>query len=122
MATHPYHAALDEWRRRLSAAFAEPDGDVGEVLVWAAAAVAAFIARERKERLRAWARDIRRWKVLPRSERERLVAAGLRYCALFAGDEPVEPAPPTKPKATARATATATSAPATREGSLVLGQ
>jgi ATP-dependent DNA helicase RecG len=105
MATHPYQAALEQWRRQLHQAFADPDAavDFGEQLVWAAAGVADYIGAERKERLRGWARDVRRWKVLPRTERERLVAAGLRYCAVLANEAPVE-----KPKPKAAA--------ATREG------
>src|SRR5262249_51353138 len=92
MATHPYPAALDVWRQKLRVAFADPDApvDFGEELVWALAAVAEFVSAERKERLRAWARDVRRWKVLPRTERERLVAAGLRHCALLANEAPVD--------------------------------
>jgi ATP-dependent DNA helicase RecG len=107
-----YQEALDGWRRELNGAFADPDGgvDYGEQLVLAAAPVAEFIGAERKERLRGWARDVRRWKVLPRTERERLVAAGLRYCALFAMEKPVERKKPVPPPA-----------PATHEGSLTLG-
>jgi ATP-dependent DNA helicase RecG len=108
-----YPEALEGWRRQLRDAFANPDGsvDFGETLVLAVAGVAEFIGTERKERLRGWARDIRRWKVLPRAERERLVAAGLRYCALISNDAPVERPKPRPPITT----------PSTREGSTTLG-
>ena len=76
--------------------------------------VAGFVAAERKDRLRIWARDIKRWGVLPKAERERLVAAGLRYCAVLANERPVAAPAPPKPRAAL--------VPATRrEGSLALG-
>src|SRR5262249_37333809 len=111
MATHPYHAALDEWRRQLRAAFADPDAavDFGEQLVWAVAAVAEHINADRKDRLRNWARDIKRRPVLPRADPQRLVAAGLRYHAVLTNEAPVEkPKPATPPP------------PPTRDGSLTL--
>ncbi len=91
-----YEESLDAWRKQLREAFANPGAsDFGERLVLGAAGVAGYIANERKERLRAWARDVKRWDVLPKAERERLVAAGLRYCAVLANEKPVaKPAPP----------------------------
>ncbi|HEX9102975.1 MAG TPA: hypothetical protein VF997_12270, partial [Polyangia bacterium] len=109
-----YEDALDGWRKQLRDAFADPGAaDFGDRLVLAAAGVAGFIAAERKERLRGWARDVKRWDVLPKAERERLVAAGLRYCAVLAAEKPV--ATPAPPRARALTPAT------TREGSATLG-
>ena len=96
-----YDDALDVWRRQLRDAFADPGAAAfGDRLVLAVAGVAGFIAADRKERLRTWARDIKRWDVLPKAERERLVAAGLRYCAVLANEKPV--ATPAPPRARAR--------------------
>src|SRR5689334_23239393 len=107
MAMHPVKAALAEWQERLQRAFATPDAedDLGEELVWAAAAVSAFVEKADRARLKAWARDIKRWRVLPASERQRLVAMGMRYCALWSEtvarqDAEAEP-PGTKRAATA---------------------
>jgi len=109
-----YDDALDAWRKQLRDAFADPGvADFGDRLVLSAAGVAGFIGAERKERLRTWARDIKRWDVLPKAERERLVAAGLRYCAVLANEKPVAAPPPQKARVLQPAT--------TREGSLALG-
>jgi ATP-dependent DNA helicase RecG len=91
-----YEEALASWRKQLTEAFADPSAtDFGDRLVLGVAGVAGYVANERKERLRTWARDVKRWDVLPKTERERLVAAGLRYCALLANEKPVtRPAPP----------------------------
>ncbi|HEX4457520.1 MAG TPA: ATP-dependent DNA helicase RecG [Polyangia bacterium] len=129
-----YEEALDGFRRELTTAFADPTSpiDYGDQLVLAAAGVAEFIGAARKDILRGWARDIRRWKVLPKTERERLVAAGLRQCAQLATEKPIDkPAPrvkagkltATKVSATAPTTPTAITptTPTTREGSVTLG-
>ena len=111
-----YDEALASWRKQLNEAFADPSaGDFGDRLVLGVAGVAGFVGNDRKERLRTWARDIKRWDVLPKAERERLVAAGLRYCAVLANEKPVaRPAPP--PPVVKRATTVA----ATVEGSATL--
>ncbi len=129
-----YEEALDGFQRELRTAFddpASPPGsiDYGEQLVLAAASVAEFIGAARKDVLRGWARDIRRWKVLPKTERERLVAAGLRQCAQLATEKPIERAAPKPRPRPGKPTATGSSAapaatpapPATREGSITLG-
>ncbi|MDB4967430.1 MAG: box helicase domain protein [Myxococcales bacterium] len=117
-ASGTYHAAIDAWRKQLRDAFADPGaGDFGDRLVLAVAGVAGFTTTERKERLRGWARDIKRWDVLPKSERERLVATGLRYCAMLAVEQPAtKPAPP---KLIVKVPTP--SKPSTREGSATLG-
>ncbi|HEX6837825.1 MAG TPA: hypothetical protein VF334_14695, partial [Polyangia bacterium] len=119
-----YEEALASWRKQLNEAFADPSAsDFGDRLVLGVAGVAGFVGpdrSDRKERLRQWARDVKRWDVLPKAERERLVAAGLRYCALLANEKPVaRPAPPPVVK---RATTVATTPKTTIEGSATLAQ
>jgi ATP-dependent DNA helicase RecG len=127
-----YDEALDGFRRELRTACADPASgvDYGDQLVLAAAGVAEFIGATRKDVLRGWARDIRRWKVLPKTERERLVAAGLRQCDTLATEKPIERALPraaakaaakSKPAATTGAPNAAPATPRTREGSITLG-
>jgi hypothetical protein len=104
--------ALEALRRPLE--FVARDGfanlervrDLGPSLESAAARLADRVAPPPRERLASWARDVRRWDNLPRPERERLVAVGLRLCASAAIELPaVAPAP----------------RPVTREGSAELG-
>jgi ATP-dependent DNA helicase RecG len=96
-----YREALEALRRPLD--FVARDGfknidvvrDLGATLGTAASKLSPHLPKERRERLSAWARDVARWDKLPRSERERLIAAGLRLCAMAVVDAPPEPeAPP----------------------------
>ena len=68
--------------------------DLGASLKSAASRLLGHLPVPRQERLSAWARDVQRWDVLPRTERERLVAAGLRFCAGAVLEAPPAPAPP----------------------------
>lgn len=65
--------------------------DLGQSLAQAAARLEPHLGKPLAARLSAWARDVARWSVLPRTERERLVAAGLRLCATAGLDAPPEP-------------------------------
>jgi ATP-dependent DNA helicase RecG len=62
--------------------------DLGATLSTAARRLSVLVAAGRRKGLEAWARDVQRWEVLPRSERERLIAAGLRLHALVASEAP----------------------------------
>jgi ATP-dependent DNA helicase RecG len=90
----PYDEALEALARPLEFAardsFANVDRvrELGTTLPLLASRIAGFVTPERKERLRVWARDVARWDVLPRSERERLIAAGLRMCAVLRQSAP----------------------------------
>src|SRR5262249_42281957 len=94
MAVDPYREALEALRRPLQ--FVARDGvahlakgrDLGPSLRAAATQLGQHLGAPRSERLGAWARDVARWDVLPRTERERLVAAGLRWCAVAASAAP----------------------------------
>ena len=110
-----YRSALEALRRPLefvyrdSFANLESVKGLGESLKTAASQLSRHLAAPRSQHLTAWARDVARWDVLPRPERERLVAAGLRWCHVAANEAPKEaPRPP--PRATV-----------TREGSATLG-
>ncbi len=93
-----YHDALEALRRPLE--FVARDGfknmdsvrELGSSLHAAASRLSGMMPKDRRERLSGWARDIARWDVLPRSERERLVATGLRLCAGAAVEAPAEQA------------------------------
>jgi ATP-dependent DNA helicase RecG len=111
-----YHEALEALRRPLE--FVARDGfrnldsvrELGSSLHTAASRLSGMMPKDRRERLTAWARDVARWDVLPRSERERMVAAGLRLCAGAAVEAPVKPPAPAPPP------------PKPREGKLELGE
>ena len=62
--------------------------DLGATLSTAARKLAVLVAAGRRKGLEAWARDVARWDVLPRTERERLIAAGLRLHAMVASEAP----------------------------------
>jgi ATP-dependent DNA helicase RecG len=91
-----YRQALEALRRPLefvykdSFANLEAVKDLGASLKLAASQLTKFLHADRSKNLSAWARDVARWEVLPRSERERLVAAGLRHCAVAANEAPKE--------------------------------
>src|SRR5258708_39345626 len=82
-----YRDALEALRRPLE--FVARDGfknldvvrDLGASLETAAARLAGHLPERRQAGLQAWARDVVRWDNLPRTERERLIALGLRLCA-----------------------------------------
>jgi len=79
--------ALEALRRPLE--FVARDGfanldvvrDLGSSLRAAAGRLAPLLPKEKQPSLAVFARDVARWDVLPRAERERLVAQGLRVCA-----------------------------------------
>jgi ATP-dependent DNA helicase RecG len=110
-----YRSALEALRRPLefvyrdSFANLESVKGLGESLKTAASQLSRHLAAPRSQHLTAWARDVARWDVLPRPERERLVAAGLRWCHVAASEAPKEPPRP-PPRAVV-----------TREGSATLG-
>src|SRR5581483_3656760 len=111
-----YRDALEALRRPLE--FVARDGfknidvvrDLGASLKSAAARRVPHLPEQRQPTLQAWARDVVRWDNLPRTERERLIAVGLRICAGAATDAPSAPAP-----------RVAVEKPATHEGSTTLG-
>jgi ATP-dependent DNA helicase RecG len=123
--TVPYDEALEALARPLEFAardsFANVDRvrELGTTLPLLASRIAGFVTAERKERLRVWARDVARWDVLPRTERERLVAAGLRMCAVLRQSAPVAKNSAPASNASARSVDTPTTA-TTREGSPAL--
>src|SRR5438046_10525215 len=94
----PYRDALDALRRPLE--FVARDGfknldvvrDLGASLETAAARLVGHLPERRQPSLQAWARDVVRWDKLPRTERERLIAVGLRICAGAATEAPAAPA------------------------------
>src|SRR5262249_14948596 len=71
--------------------------DLGASLKLAAVQLGRHLQPQRSQNLAAWARDVARWEVLPRSERERLVAAGPRWCLVAARAAPQVTAPPPRP-------------------------
>jgi ATP-dependent DNA helicase RecG len=100
--------ALEALRRPLD--FVARDGfanldvvrDLGGSLRTAAQRLLALLPKEKQPGLAAFARDVQRWDVLPRTERERMVAQGLRLCASASLVAPPAPkaAPPPKPSIT----------------------
>ena len=144
MAASGFHDALEALRRPLE--FVARDGfanlevvrDLGASLHTAAGRLSGHLPAKRRAPLKAWARDVGRWNVLPRPEQKRLITAGLLLCESAAVDAPVpaatvEPAPtPARGRravakaATGKATAplvppTTPATPATHEGSTELG-
>ncbi len=115
-----YREALDALRRPLE--FVARDGfanleavrDLGSSLKLAATQLSRLLSAPRDKHLTAWARDVARWDVLPRTERERLVAAGLRWCFVAASEAPQTKTPKTPVVVAPRVAAT-------REGSAALG-
>jgi ATP-dependent DNA helicase RecG len=101
-----YREALEALRRPLE--FVARDGfanletvrDFGPSLKQLAAQLGRHLPAARSQNLLAWARDVARWEVLPRTERERLVAQGLRWCLVAATEAPKEPPP--RPKIVTR--------------------
>src|SRR5579871_5445043 len=99
--------ALEALRRPLE--FVARDGfrnldvvrDLGVSLGSAAARLAPHLPAARQQRFAAWARDVASWESLAREERERLIAVGLRLCAVAATDAP--PPPPSTEAIAARA-------------------
>jgi ATP-dependent DNA helicase RecG len=91
-----YREALEALKRPLE--FVARDGfanleavrDLGPSLEQLASQLGRHLPETRSQNLAAWARDVARWNVLPRTERERLVAAGLRWCMMAAADAPKE--------------------------------
>jgi ATP-dependent DNA helicase RecG len=108
-----FREALDALRRPLE--FAAKDGfahldvvrGLGASLSGAAGRLAKLVPSKRATGLNAWARDVGRWDVLPRSERERLIATGLRLCASAAIEAPAEPVVKVAPSPQPRAPTTA---------------
>jgi ATP-dependent DNA helicase RecG len=95
--------ALEALRRPLEFvardAFAHLDvvRDLGGSLRTAAQRLGPLLSRDQQPAWKAWARDLARWNVLPRSERERMVALGLRLCASAQSTVASAPAPPAAP-------------------------
>ena len=101
-----FRDALDALRRPLefvardSFANLEVVRDLGGSLPTLAQHVTGYLPRDKSAGLSGWARDVARWNVLPRPERERLVAAGLRLCTSASMATPMPRAvapPPPKP-------------------------
>ena len=126
MVTAPYDEALAALARPLEFAardsFANIDRvkDLGATLPLLASRIGGFVTAERKERLRIWARDVARWGVLPKTERERLIAAGLRMCAILRQSAPERPAPPPPPVPSRAISAARVTTATTREGTQAL--
>src|SRR3954464_14577515 len=76
--------------------------DLGTSLRTAASRLLPLLPKEKQPGLAAFARDVARWDVLPRTERERMVAQGLRLCASAQLVAPPAPkaAPPPRPSIT----------------------
>jgi ATP-dependent DNA helicase RecG len=91
--------------------------DLGATLSTAARRLSVLVAPGRRAALEAWARDVGRWGVLPRTERERLVGAGLRLCALVLAEAPAS----VREIPVKREPAAATAAPASRLGRTLEG-
>jgi ATP-dependent DNA helicase RecG len=106
--TNGFAEALEALKRPLD--FVARDGfanlevvrDLGSSLRAAATRLATLLPKEKQAGLAAFARDVQRWDVLPRAERERMVAQGLRLCASaqLVAPPAEKPAPPPKPAIT----------------------